>query len=736
MHALSIQGLQRKIVWLAVAIVLATGTGVAVSVLMPMQSEMRTAADLHIRHSLEVKRLAVEQYLSRLSDIGRQIVSRTQIRKRLIDFNDGKRTLEDVRSFSDPRLGDALKEAVGALGMVRLDKRHYPVSIVGQVPPKEIWADSADKDVPAFFRGPMRVDGRLVMFAITAIFDTDGRRHGTDIVMFQLDDLGAIITDTVMGGPVRYNSVLLQNSTDMAQAFGVFPGSSEMQFIDPPHPWASPHEVRSSDNRVTVIQGRDGTERAIASSVLNATGWVLVEMEVTKTLYAEGRRTFNQAVGVIIFMIAIGGVAVLSLMRTLTGRVLITTEDLQREVSERKRAQKQMRQAKDEAEKANQAKSKFLASMSHELRTPLNAVLGFGQLLQIDPKASLSPMQQEHVQSILEGGRHLLELVNQLLDLAKVESNQASLSLEEVDARDVVADCVNLTTPLGEVRGIKIIDALSDGGPAYLHTDQLRLKQIMLNLLSNAVKYNKDGGTVTINGWETENQFFRIVVTDTGRGIRKRDQAKVFSMFHRLGDDPNIAREGTGIGLAVTKLLVEQMAGVIGFESEVGVGSTFWIELPLVTNDDAVIWVDEMDVGVDSLDKDHQWIVKLLNKILHQPLDDVGLDDAIAELIEYAQYHFKREEVVMEVCGYPDIEEHKVMHVEFSEHVGALDKEWRMFRNAEILKKLQHLLRKLWLVHIQQEDAKISPYTQGREVDIQDALDRLERLSEDAPKAH
>jgi len=156
----------------------------------------------------------------------------------------------------------------------------------------------------------------------------------------------------------------------------------------------------------------------------------------------------------------------------------------------------------------------------------------------------------------------------------------------------------------------------------------------------------------------------------------------------------------------------------------------------LVTNDDAVIWVDEMDVGVDSLDKDHQWIVKLLNKILHQPLDDVGLDDAIAELIEYAQYHFKREEVVMEVCGYPDIEEHKVMHVEFSEHVGALDKEWRMFRNAEILKKLQHLLRKLWLVHIQQEDAKISPYTQGREVDIQDALDRLERLSEDAPKAH
>ncbi|MBT4890254.1 MAG: PAS domain S-box protein [Rhodospirillales bacterium] len=272
-----------------------------------------------------------------------------------------------------------------------------------------------------------------------------------------------------------------------------------------------------------------------------------------------------------------------------------------------------LQDAKNEAEEANLSKSKFLASMSHELRTPLNAILGFAQFMQFDPGHPLSKAQNEHVNHILEGGNHLLELVDEVLDLSKIEAHHLDLSIEEVDAKDVIADCLALSVPLAKHRNISITNACNGKSLPLIQTDRMRLKQCLLNFLSNAVKYNKHGGTITVKAKKTNDGFLKISITDTGLGIPMIEHDSVFQMFYRLDDDPLRAREGTGIGLTVTKLIAERMAGRVSFDSIEGVGSTFWIELPLASNTKVLIWTDTMLTGIDALDKDHQVIVSLIN---------------------------------------------------------------------------------------------------------------------------
>ena len=233
--------------------------------------------------------------------------------------------------------------------------------------------------------------------------------------------------------------------------------------------------------------------------------------------------------------------------------------------------------AKQTAESASQAKSDFLSHMSHELRTPMNAILGFAQILELDAD-EFNQTQQDNVKEIIEAGKHLLSLINDILDLNIIESGKIKISIEEVLVSDVLQECLKLIYPKVNQCKITVIDNVSDKGYS-VRADFFRLKQVILNLLSNAVKFNSTDGKIVLEGTLLQNQCIRISICDSGTGISESDISQLFQSFERLNQKSNV--EGAGIGLVITKQLIELMSGKIGVESTLGEGSTFWIELPL-----------------------------------------------------------------------------------------------------------------------------------------------------------
>lgn len=232
-------------------------------------------------------------------------------------------------------------------------------------------------------------------------------------------------------------------------------------------------------------------------------------------------------------------------------------------------------EAREVAETANRAKSEFLSRMSHELRTPLNAVLGFGQMLQLDP---LDDRQTQYVDQILRGGRHLLELIDEVLDISKIEIGAVAISVEPVSVAEVVAEATSLLGPLAAARQISLRSTLVDNRAAHVLADPQRLRQVLVNYLSNVIKYTPPGSTATISASQAGDGWLRIAVSDDGPGIPASLLERLFKPFERIGADQT-GVEGTGLGLAHSKVLVERMGGRIGAESTVGLGSIFWLEL-------------------------------------------------------------------------------------------------------------------------------------------------------------
>lgn len=248
------------------------------------------------------------------------------------------------------------------------------------------------------------------------------------------------------------------------------------------------------------------------------------------------------------------------------------------DITDRKRIEDELQAALLAAEDANQAKSNFLSSMSHELRTPMNAIIGFGQLMELSPKEPLTVKQKGFMDHIMGAGRHLLELIEQVLDLSKIESGNMKIAFEDIHTEDICRECLALIANQAVEHDLNITSDL--GAPdIVIRADYTRLKQSLLNLLSNAIKYNRPKGQLSLTCALTPNDTVRMTVTDTGEGIAQNLQAGLFEPFNRLGKEASII-SGTGVGLTITKQLVETMNGHVGFQSEPGKGSSFWLEFP------------------------------------------------------------------------------------------------------------------------------------------------------------
>jgi len=251
-----------------------------------------------------------------------------------------------------------------------------------------------------------------------------------------------------------------------------------------------------------------------------------------------------------------------------------SNEKLEKTVIERT---KELNLAKEIAEESNLVKSKFLSGMSHELRTPMNAILGFGQLLKLDTN-SLNENQNESVDTILSAGNHLMTLIEELLNLSRIESGKMELKIEPIVIDELLNQCISLISPQADRHQVNIINKTSNK-QHVVKADLTRLKQILLNLLSNAVKYGNDSSDVIVDSDVVDSHHIRINVSDSGEGLTEENIDKLFSSFERLNKTHEV--EGTGLGLVITKSLIEAMGGRIGIESTLGVGSTFWIEVPL-----------------------------------------------------------------------------------------------------------------------------------------------------------
>ena len=270
------------------------------------------------------------------------------------------------------------------------------------------------------------------------------------------------------------------------------------------------------------------------------------------------------------------------LMNDSSGNAIIFS--VVQDITSRKRFENELILAKEDAEKANLAKSEFLSRMSHELRTPLNAILGFAQLLGLDLETTADTNITANINEIIDAGNHLLELINEVLDLARIESGGLQFHSSMVKVYTVISESVQISKSMAGKNNITIINNTKDYSEQLVYTDETRFKQICINLITNAIKYNKPDGTVTIDCNLEENNRIKFSVTDTGKGIPAVNIERLFIPFERLGQE-NQGIDGTGIGLVISKELIENMGGTIGVNSVEGQGSTFWFTLPCYTED-------------------------------------------------------------------------------------------------------------------------------------------------------
>lgn len=604
MEAVDIQQLKRHLYLRTLVSLLIMGALVALTLALPLYQELKKRNAQEVEFILDAKYTAIAQYLSKIQSVSGQVGSRTVIRRKLEDYNAGKVQLEELVSYSQPKLEDALRSTSETLGLIRLDARNRQVLAMGKVPSQDwlLTLDFASRDIR--LAEPLELDGTLLLVVIAPILIQDNQLVGTDILFFDSQPLADLIQD--YRGMGQSGEVMLLHSHDEEPYHPIFPtrhpfsAKTMAQALSDFERGQLPHISTNHPSCSTCV---------LSIRALGSNAWLLLLRIETDELNSLIRMLMIQLLIVTASILLLGALAIVlltnPLFKSLTREfkakshaleaLTVSEQQLRQDIKERLRIEAQLQrlneeleervrerthelsQARDKAEAANRAKSLFLANMSHELRTPLNAILGFSNLMQRNDH--LDADQSENLEIIATSGEHLLGLINQILDLAKIEAGQMQLRPSIIDLKESLMSLGQMLRLKAVEKGIEFHIQFDEDLEPFVEVDAGKLRQVFINIVNNAVKFTQEGKVLVRVSSKPQGEELRLdfEVEDTGCGIAAQDLPGIFDAFAQSGDKANI--EGTGLGLGLSREFVKLLGGSIQVQSQLGKGSTFRFDL-------------------------------------------------------------------------------------------------------------------------------------------------------------
>lgn len=551
----------------------------------PFYLKQRDYSYASLEHVAQLEAVTLGEYIRRLEEISLQITSRTRARQILEGLNRGEIPAAASRDQLTPILADALNRGQEVVGIQRLDGNHNRLLSVGEAIDPLFWPPAPSLEEGLTLTGPVAIDGQWRLI-VRALIRVPGQKKpvGTDIVSFSSEGLAGILASSFDG----MGDGLAALAAKVNGEWRFLQGQQNGQLIDLTalqKPGIRPlfeRQAAAADVPTVYFEGKDF---GFAVSRIPGTDWRVLVQRNIKTLNAEVYSSIRLSFAVAVVLAAVGAIVTLVLIRPLSAMLARQASELEERVEEKTRRlmdiTEELGTAREAAEEASRAKSRFLATTSHELRTPLNAIQGYAELIRNPSADDQSPERLSYYgEQIYEASEQLLSMINSLLDFSKVEAGKVQLSIEDVSLRDVLGMSMRSIEPMARSRDLTL-DLTIAPGLSVVHADREALRRMVTNLLSNAVKFTDPPGQVTLSAWNEEDGNLVIEVADTGRGMTAGDLKKALLPFEQVDNNLNRQYPGTGLGLALVNGLVALHGGRLDLESEPGGGTKARLVFPL-----------------------------------------------------------------------------------------------------------------------------------------------------------